>query len=199
MSDSTGGRDRQSFLLVHGWQNRRPEGHWQRWLAGELSARHDVAYPQFPEPDLPELDVWVRELERWLASDAPRVVVCHSLGCLLWLHAVARGVVGPGVERVLLVAPPSASFVASHPEIAGFAPPPLAVGQVTGARIVAGDDDPCCPEGALAAYGRPLGIGTDVVGGAGHLSIDDGYGAWPSVLAWCTAPDPAVASAVSFA
>ena len=26
------------FLIVHGWENRRPEGHWQRWLAGALAA-----------------------------------------------------------------------------------------------------------------------------------------------------------------
>ncbi|WP_234018825.1 alpha/beta hydrolase [Streptomyces sp. HmicA12] len=137
----------------------------------------------------------MRELCRRLAGfSAPPVVVRHSLGCLVWLHAVARGLVPEGaVARVLLVAPPSASFVAGHPEIAGFAPPGPVAGQVVGARIVASDADPCCPEGAVVAYGRPLGIATDVVAGAGHLSLDDGYGAWPSVLAWCLAADPATA------
>jgi predicted alpha/beta hydrolase family esterase len=36
-------------LIRHGWQNRRPEGHW---LAGRLrDDGHEVRYPQFPEPD----------------------------------------------------------------------------------------------------------------------------------------------------
>ena len=39
-------------LILHGWQNRRPEGHWQRWLAEELEAGGVVVrYPQLPEPD----------------------------------------------------------------------------------------------------------------------------------------------------
>lgn len=24
----------RAFLILHGWQNHRPEGHWQHWLAG---------------------------------------------------------------------------------------------------------------------------------------------------------------------
>ena len=39
-----------AYLILHGWQNHRPEGHWQRWLAGELEARgHVVRYPQLPD------------------------------------------------------------------------------------------------------------------------------------------------------
>ena len=28
----------RGFVIVHGWENRRPDGHWHRWLAGELRA-----------------------------------------------------------------------------------------------------------------------------------------------------------------
>ncbi|MBK3571623.1 alpha/beta hydrolase, partial [Streptomyces sp. MBT62] len=115
-----------AYLILHGWQNRRPEGHWQHWLAGRLRALgHEVTYPQLPDPDDPELDVWLGELRRGLDGlDGPRVVLAHSASALLWLHAVARGVVRDGdVDRVLLVAPPSASVVVRHPEIAEFAPP----------------------------------------------------------------------------
>ncbi|MER5947603.1 alpha/beta hydrolase [Streptomyces sp. NPDC001904] len=181
-----------AFLLLHGWQNRRPAGHWQRWLADELASGrgHDVSYPQLPDPDDPELESWTRELGSLLERfGEPSVVVCHSLGCLLWLHGVARGLVTEGaVERVLLVAPPSPAFVAGEPRIADFAPPALRPGQLGEARLVAGDDDPYCPEGALAAYGGPLGIATEVIAGGGHLSMDDGYGAWPAVREWCLGP-----------
>ncbi|MEV0177164.1 alpha/beta hydrolase [Streptomyces sp. NPDC050803] len=174
-----------SYLILHGWQNHRPEGHWQHWLAGQLTELgHQVTYPQLPDPDDPELDVWLAELERHL--DGVEVVVAHSLSVALWLHAVARGLPGlDAVERVLLVAPPSDAVIRSNPEIAGFALPPLEFGLPGPTRLVAGDNDPYCAEGADRLYGDPLGLPADVLSGAGHLDLDAGYGPWPAVLAWC--------------
>ncbi|MGW3102368.1 RBBP9/YdeN family alpha/beta hydrolase [Streptomyces sp. NPDC001100] len=177
-----------AYLVLHGWQNHRPEGHWQHWLADRLRALgHQVTYPQLPDADDPDLDVWLTELRRHLdGPDGPRVVLAHSASALLWLHAVARGVVRDGdADRVLLVAPPSASVVVQHPEIAGFAPP---TGELTlpgTTRLVAGDDDPYCPEGARTVFGDALGIPTEIIPGAGHLDLDAGYGSWPAVLEWC--------------
>ncbi|KUO13757.1 RBBP9/YdeN family alpha/beta hydrolase [Streptomyces sp. DSM 15324] len=181
-----------AFLVLHGWQNRRPEAHWQHWLADRLTALgHSVTYPQLPDPDTPSLEAWLTELEGLLADFGPaaseRVVIAHSLSAVLWLHAAARDL--PGVtapDRVLLVAPPSASVVRSHPEIAEFAPPPLpGLRLPTPTHLVAGDDDPYLPEGAQAAYGTPLGLTADLLPGAAHLDLDAGYGPWPSVLEWC--------------
>ncbi|WP_339129463.1 alpha/beta hydrolase [Streptomyces sp. f51] len=179
----------RSFLILHGWQNHRPPGHWQHWLAGRLAelGQH-VVYPQLPDPDDPDPEVWLAELARHLdALRGPeRVVLAHSLSAVLWLHAVARGLPGAAaVDRVLLVAPPSASVLADLPEITGFT---LEEGDFTvpaSTRLVAGDDDPYCPEGAGAVYGDPLGVRTQVLAGAGHLGMDAGYGPWPSVLEWC--------------
>jgi predicted alpha/beta hydrolase family esterase len=179
-----------AHLILHGWQNHRPKGHWQHWLAdrlGELG--HHVTYPQLPDPDDPDLDVWLGELGRHLdglPKDSERVVLAHSASALLWLHAVARGAVKDGdVDRVLLVAPPSASVVVRHPEIAEFAPPAPHYTPPGVTRLVAGDDDPYCPEGAGVVFGEPLGIPTEIIAGAAHLDLDAGYGSWPAVLEWC--------------
>lgn len=181
-----------SYLILHGWQNRRPKEHWQHWLAdrlGELG--HHVVYPQLPDPDEPDLDVWLGELGRRLGelpggADSERVVLAHSASALLWLHAVARGLVKGGeVDRVLLVGPPSASVVAGYPEVAGFVPPAADFTLPGNVRLVAGDDDPYCPEGARTAYGDPFGIPTELVPGGGHLDLVAGYGSWPAVLDWC--------------
>ncbi|WP_179817337.1 RBBP9/YdeN family alpha/beta hydrolase [Allostreptomyces psammosilenae] len=188
------------FLILHGWQNHRPAGHWQHWLADRLTALgHHVDYPGLPEPDHPELEEWLTELRARLdalgggtPAGGRRTVVCHSLACVLWLHAVARGAVPVPVDRVLLVAPPSPGFLERHAEVAAFTPPPLTAERLAAAathtRLVASDDDPCCPEGAVAVYGGPLGLPSDVLTGAAHLNPDSGYGSWPSLLDWCLAP-----------
>ncbi|MFD9389669.1 alpha/beta hydrolase [Streptomyces sp. NPDC060000] len=187
---------KRSFLILHGWQNHRPEDHWQHWLADRLTELgHEVTYPQLPDPDDPDLEVWLTELARHLdgpAAGTERVVVAHSLSVLLWLHAVARELPElAGVDRVLLVSPPSGSVLVRYPEVKGFAFAGNDFGWLDGrplphpTRLVAGDDDPYLPEGVQAAYGDPLGLTADLLPGAAHLDLDAGYGSWPSALEWC--------------
>jgi predicted alpha/beta hydrolase family esterase len=176
----------RSFLILHGLQASGP-GHWQTWLAARLRADGErIAYPDLPDPDVPSLAAWRGALDGELAAlpAGAVVVICHSLSCLLWLHHVAEG--GRQADRVLLVAPPSES--APVPEIAGFFPVPLPA-LSGGARLVCSDDDPYCPEGAAALYGRPLGIAVDLLPGRGHFNPEAGYGPWPAVEAWCLAGD----------
>ncbi|NWF27236.1 alpha/beta hydrolase [Streptomyces sp. PKU-EA00015] len=196
--------DRPAFLLLHGWQHHRPDGHWLRWLDGRLSdAGHDSSYPQLPDPDRPDLRTWLDALdERLTALRGREIVVCHSLGCLLWLHAVARR---PGrvlAGRVLLVAPPAPETAAGHPEIAAFAHSgvtgrDVAAAAPGGTRLVASDNDPYCPEGALAVFATPLGLDSDLLPGGAHLDLDAGYGPWPAVLDWCLDPGVRVVPAAS--
>lgn len=178
----------QPVVILHGWQGSGPE-HWQSWLAGRLADGHEVRYPALPNPDAPVLADWLAALDATLAglpADGYDVV-CHSLAVPLWLHRAARGPVGPRPARVLLVAPPSPQLAV--PELAGFLPPPLAADAVRqaagGTILVCADDDPHCPEGAAAAYGRPLKLPTTVLPGAGHLNVDAGFGPWPAVEQWC--------------
>ncbi|MFE9252643.1 RBBP9/YdeN family alpha/beta hydrolase [Streptomyces sp. NPDC007088] len=181
-----------AFLVLHGWQNHRPPGHWQHWLAERLGARgHTVDYPQLPDADRPDLGSWLDALRTHRAALPAEgvTVVCHSLACALWLTAAARGTTGSPVDRVLLVSPPSPSFLAGEPEVAAFVPPPVTRARLDRAarstRLVTGAEDPYCPEGAKALYGDPLGVPTDVLPGAGHISQGEGYGAWDAVLEWC--------------
>ncbi|GGL70568.1 hypothetical protein GCM10010129_12600 [Streptomyces fumigatiscleroticus] len=186
-----------AYLILHGWQNHRPKDHWQHWLADRLTELgHSVSYPQLPDADDPDLEVWLDAIARRLQAlprDRHRVVVAHSLSCVLWLHAVARGTVGPGAaDRTLLVSPPAGSVLGQYAEVADFAAPPLdGLTLPTPTRLVAGDDDPYCPQGARKLFGDPLDIPTDILPGAAHLDLDAGYGSWPAVLDWCldgTAP-----------
>lgn len=182
----------RAFLILHGWDNHRPPGHWQYELAAALRERGErVVYPQLPEAATPDVDAWraaAAEALREAAADGARVtVLCHSLACLLWLGARPQEA---AVERVLLVAPPSPGFVSGHAEIAAFGQ--LPVSRPDGALIVASDADPYCPEGAERAFGAPLGIPVVTIPGGGHLERTAGYGEWPSVLAWCLDPGAAI-------
>ena len=182
------------FLVLHGWQNHRPAGHWQWQLTEALrAAGEQVLYPQFPTPDQPSKDAWTELLRAELAQlgSGERVVVAHSLGVWLWLSVA--GTLGPDerVDRVLLVSPPSAAVLAGYPEVADFATVPQDPGALArgarSTRLVAADDDPYCPGGAAAVFAG-LGLDTDVLPGAAHVDLDAGYGRWPSVEAWCRDP-----------
>ena len=102
--------NRVRFLILHGWQGSGPE-HWQTWLAGRLrAAGHHVQYPELPACDEPCPDRWGiafrSELGRLAArQDDERVVVAHSLGCVLWLREAANVAPSRRVDRVALVAP----------------------------------------------------------------------------------------------
>ena len=178
------------YLILHGYENRRPEGHWQRWLAAELEGSGaSVRYPQLPEPDDPVLDDWIAAIEHELGGTDPRslTVVCHSLACAAWLALAARraaaGRADAAASRLLLVAPVSGPVLRGIPQIAGFAHDGDAVHSASEQVIVvSGDADPYCPEGAERLFAMPLEAEHVTVPGGGHLTIDDGFGPFPLVL-----------------
>lgn len=178
------------FLVLHGWQNHRPPEHWQHWLVERLRARGEqVLYPQLPSPDAPVLGEWLDVLdgELRMLGDGERVVIAHSLGCLLWLRHAARSRAAAPVDRLLLVCPPSTSTLPA--DLGAFFPTPddraaLAASVVRRPELVCTDADPWCPEGAIATYGRTLGVDVHVVPSGGHLDIEAGYGAFPAAERW---------------
>jgi predicted alpha/beta hydrolase family esterase len=178
-------------LILHGWQGSGPD-HWQTWLAGRLAAAGaHVQYPDLPDCDVPCPDRWGaalhRELRELAAEDGERVVIAHSLGCVLWLREAARIRAAHRVDRVALVAPPCPG--AKVPELAGFYPTGADKDAIDAAaghtRLVCADDDPYCPgRGAAGHWGAPLELAVDLLPGAGHLNTEAGYGPWPAMEAW---------------
>lgn len=176
----------RSFLLLHGWEGSGPQ-HWQTWLATRLRrAGENVRYPLLPDPIQPKLDLWLEALRRELdAMPGERIVLCHSLGCLLWLQHARDCDPAHRAGRVLLVAPPGPEF--AIPGVVGFVPVPTTPQQVRMAadvsRIVAGDDDPFNAGGSWV-WSDALHVPVDVIAQGGHLHTDAGYGPWPAVERW---------------
>jgi predicted alpha/beta hydrolase family esterase len=183
------------FLVLHGWQNRRPSGHWQWQLTEALRASGEhVLYPQFPSPDEPSLAGWTELLRAELAQlgSGERVVVAHSLAVSLWLSAAGTLTADERVDRVLLVAPPAPEVLSRYPEVEEFAriprDPAALAHAAASTRLAASDDDPYWPGGAAPVFAG-LGLDVDVLPGAAHLDLDAGYGRWPAVEAWCRDPE----------
>lgn len=177
-------------LILHGWQGSGPD-HWQTWLARRLvEAGEEVRYPTLPQCDTPCPDRWGAALHAELAAlghEGERIVVCHSLGCVLWLREAHRVRAADRVDRVLLVAAPCPGCHID--ELAGFFPTGAQADRIaTGSpctRLVCSDDDPYCPRvGAGTHWGATLDLPVDLIPGGGHLNPEAGYGPWPSVEDW---------------
>ena len=182
---------RRRFLILHGWQNERPVGHWERWLAERLAERgHEVAYPQLPNPHRPALKEWLEVIEASLdsAPGTEQVVIAHSLGCAAWIHLAEIGGVRLPVDRLVLVAPPSPECLAGTPELREFqftagAHRVVRATSIGTPRLVCSENDPYCDPPASVLYGDEFDV--DLIPGAGHLDMVAGYGRWRSALRWC--------------
>jgi predicted alpha/beta hydrolase family esterase len=185
---------KRRFLILHGVENWRPLEHWQWWLAAELRSRDEqVLYPQLPSPSSPALDQWLAVLHGELAQlgTGERIVVAHSCSVALWLLAAPEIAPAERVDRVALIAPPGPSaFSAPYRAFLPVGIDRLAVARASreAPLVITSDNDPYCPEGLEAyksIYTEALGLEHQLIRGAGHISIEDGYGPWPTILDWC--------------
>jgi predicted alpha/beta hydrolase family esterase len=192
----------RAFLLLHGYGNHRPPEHWEHWLSLQLEAGGmAVIYPQLPDPEAPSFDGWSAALLGHLEalgarSAAERIVLCHSLSCVLWMRGATGGLITDALapDRLVLVSPPAPGW--KPPAAIGFEPfrvadidaDALRASARTEIRFVGSEGDDYNPLGVESTYARPLGLPFDLIPGAGHISQADGYGPWPAILAWCENP-----------
>jgi serine hydrolase len=112
-----------------------------------------------------------------------RIVLCHSLACLLWLLN-ARAAAVDVAERVLLVAPPCTDEVAA---VVRFRADGVTAGDVARAAretvMFWGEPDPYCPPTAPVAFAGLFRDSMHFPGG-GHLNPEAGYGPFPEVERW---------------
>ena len=184
------------ILIIHGWGNERPVGHWHRLLATQSRKQgHIVSYPQLPDTELPSLDKWLAVLKVELdmlrdAGDGELIVIAHSLGCLTWLHIAQSGILQEQAGRVLLVA-------AADPDLCGEVPSfqlDLNSAQVKVAAhnaalatlFVGSDSDPWQPRGVAETFAQPLDLPFVVISGAGHFAVEEGWTPWTGVINWIT-------------
>lgn len=175
------------FVILHGWQNRRPPEHWEHWLFDELTARGaEVDYPQLPDPDTPDLGTWLGLLDDLVTrGERPVTLLAHSLAASLWLTHLARGG-SPGLVTRLALAAIPAPDVLRPTVVAPFVDHEPRLDALPGIEqiVFEGENDPYSPGGVRASYDIDPSIPVERIAGGGHLIPDSGFGPWPRVLAW---------------
>jgi predicted alpha/beta hydrolase family esterase len=188
-------------LLLHGWTNRRPEGHWMRLTAAALRNQgHQVWYPQFPAPETPSPADW-QDLLRQEANmmdeveGGEKIVIAHSLGTINWIYGALTDLFIQPFDRALLVAIPDpvmtseTSGIEGEPmDFANSALPPAITKWSKTLTAVASDKDRWQPNGI--GFYQSLGLETVEVKGAGHFSLDDGWGKWSGMESWVETANP---------
>ncbi|WP_198148076.1 RBBP9/YdeN family alpha/beta hydrolase [Elstera litoralis] len=127
--------------------------------------------------DDPELGDWIAALDCAVAAaKGPRVLVAHSLACLLvahWLLASPLPVAG-----VVLVSTPDPEGAKFPPQAKSFANPPTQKFRCP-ALMLASSNDPYGTLDYARAMAAHWGSGLIEMGALGHINAHSGLGAWP--------------------
>ena len=191
----------KKILFLHGWTNKRPEGHWARLTAAGLRNNgHHVWYPQFPSPDTPNQKEWQELLAQESnmmdeVEGGEKIAIAHSLGTINWLLGASSDLFNRPFDRVLLAAIPDPAVLQQSEGIEGealdFGLPGLAEKAKqwgTSISAIASDKDKWQPNGI--DFYEPLNLETVIFPGAGHFSMDDGWGKWQGLENWVESANP---------
>lgn len=156
---------------------------------------HQVLYPQFPNPETPNPSDW-QDLLRQEANmldeieGGEKILVAHSLGTINFIYAAMAEIFNKPFDRVLLVAPPDPMMTSETDGIEGdpmdLSNPlikPAVHKHTKSLTVIASDNDRWLPRG-IEIYNSPLGTVPLIYPGAGHFSLDDGWGEWPGLVKW---------------
>ncbi|HYD42636.1 MAG TPA: alpha/beta hydrolase [Anaeromyxobacter sp.] len=160
-------------LFVPGIGDSGPD-HWQSIWAASLPGSIWVEQRDW---DRPVRDEWVAALARDLRRvEGPKVIVGHSLGCLVVAEA-AELVPAAGVTGALLVAVPDTQGSSFPAEATGFRPA-LSLEVPIPSLLVASTDDPYGTHAHSEAVARRWGSELVSVGAKGHVNARSSLGAW---------------------
>lgn len=169
----------KKVLILHGWGGS-DEPHWQWWLNNELKKLgYEVSFPDIPNRDKPELELWLGFLKEEFDRFKPDYVVCHSLANILWLHFINRFKIDE-IEKLMLVAP-----VDKVEELASFFPYPISQDLRSKEVIMAGStNDPYISVEKTIELAAKLNIGCKILEDAGHINAQSGFGPLDCARDW---------------
>ena len=129
--------------------------------------------------------------------EGEKICIAHSLGTTNWLIGALNDLYQKPFDRVLLVAPPDPQMTSQAEGIKGepldLSNPSLETQAKKWARellVIASENDKWLPRG-IEIYRDALQLQPLILSGAGHFSLDDGWGEWRGLQKWidCGNPD----------
>lgn len=172
----------KKVLILHGWCGS-DEPHWQWWVAQELKKlNYEISFPSLPNRDLPHLKVWMEALKIEFDRFQPDMVICHSLGTILWFHFVEKYKIKE-LDKLMLVAPVRQKCDVK--EMSTFFPYPVPSDLRSKESILVGstDDEYLDLDEAIQLQSQ-LNIGLKVLQNAGHINIQSGFGELSCAIDW---------------
>jgi len=174
--------------IIYGWCGSSAI-HWQTWLARKTrKSGIKTVYPKLPGKDRPDLNAWLKALEKGIANvDGRTALVGHSLGCCAILHMLKRKNI-LRVGLVVLVAPPSEERIAKSnaPFLAPFASGidfMNARRKADRAEIFISDNDAWSSVKDAKKLAKNLRAKLHIIHKGGHLNVSAGFNTFPEVLA----------------
>ena len=162
---------------------------------------HQVWYPQFPNPDKPNPAQWqdlLRQESNMMdeVSGGEKIVIAHSLGTINWLYGALTDLFDKPFDRALLVAVPDPVMTNQGEGIEGepmnFARPeihPQASKWAKDLQLISSDQDRWQPNG-VEKFEEAFRTKSLIYPGAGHFSLDDGWGKWSGLEKWVESSNP---------
>jgi predicted alpha/beta hydrolase family esterase len=148
----------------------------------DLIKQNDVvSFPAFPNRDNPDLNEWKETLKKEIEHFKPNMVVCHSLGNVLWFHTCDE--LDIKLDKLMLVAP--VSMNRSIEEAKTFYPYPIAKDLKAKEVIMAAStNDPYMTVEEAIRLQSKLNVGMKIMEDAGHINAASGFGKLDCALDW---------------
>jgi predicted alpha/beta hydrolase family esterase len=163
------------YVFLAGIGNSEP-GHWQaRWYRSLPPDR--ARWVDHADWDRPVAAEWVADLDAVLtALPGPKLLVAHSMGCLLAVEWAKRHH-DPDLRGAFLVSVPDVDGACFPAQAVGFAPaadgrPPLP------ALMVASTDDRYCSMEHARRVAGAWGVKLIDIGAKGHINLASDIGDW---------------------
>lgn len=177
----------RSFVIVPGIGDSGSEhwqSHWEAMLPSAIRIKPDSW-------DVPDLENWIVALDGAIAkSTEPPVLVCHSLGCLLfahWLFVNAKSNPSRQISGVFMVAIPDKNSRVFPPSARAFGDLPKQSFGDLPVLAIASADDPFDPEMKGLSWAKACGATPILLGLRGHLNEMSGLADWQEGYALLTA------------
>lgn len=174
--------ENKKVLILHGWGGSSYP-HWQAWLATELiKQNHQVSFPSLPNKDNPNFKQWMEFIQKEVEHFEPDVVVCHSLGNIVWFHLL-ESMNMKTIDKLLLVAPVRKEC--DIEELKEFFPYKVPEDlKSKKALLIVSTDDIYMNLHEANGLQHELNIDMSVLENAGHINADGGFGPLKEALEW---------------